>query len=87
MQRCMGVNGQCVQPLSLPAICMHLWVFRQWCICIHGLASSFARFARFSYCRRGFARSAMCAAFVFACYTYAFVSVLSMVYAFMVLLL
>ncbi len=29
----------------------------------------------------------MCAAFVFACYMYAFVSVFSMVYAFMVLLL
>ncbi len=32
MQRCMGVNGQYVQPLNLPAICMHLWVLWQWCI-------------------------------------------------------
>ncbi len=28
----MGVNGQCVQPLCLPAICMHLWVICQWCM-------------------------------------------------------
>ncbi len=28
----MGVNGQSVQPLCLPAICMHLWVFCQWCM-------------------------------------------------------
>ncbi len=39
----MGVNGQCVQPLCLPAwegdnctVCVHVWVFCQWCT--HALA-------------------------------------------------
>ncbi len=33
----MGVNGQCVQPFCLPAICMHLWVFCQ--LCMHSWSS------------------------------------------------
>ncbi len=40
-----------------------------------------------SHAKMGACQQSMCAAFVFACYMYAFVGILSMVYAFMVLLL